>query len=578
MGTYKASRNNSEEVIEEEKSEKEQKKESTAKALDVGLETGLDIYTAGAFSKAKNAVTNVPIAGKMLQKKWDKSIGKAAGMLSNTPVGDLAKKTDDVGITDTARGVKDIYNMANGKMSNNSSNASSGKSNIFNNLSKLKGKSNNKSSLFGSGSFKVNNLFSFKMKLIIIGCFVGFFLFICIFMTVFAEPDDVNMGLTNNTEMSSKGGKSVNSAEIMSSLQRLAEYFIENAGEYNQSSYLSVPFIDRQVRKDCTGFATAFMHMISGNVPESYTGEMIDINGSWANSIKEAGWIGYTVDEIGSVNDLKPGDILVEHNSGTSGHAEIYVDATHTFGWGSQQTHYPLDKTIVDTSSGNKKSFGDGYHKNYTVVYRYQGGNTDNSTSNINFSDLNIIKAYNDSFNHGVKNKSNQKYIMLHDTEMNANAKDTVSSWKNSNCGGTVAAHFVIDKDGSVYQAADLDIITHHAGFGGPGNFDEKFGVGNNNRSGTNDDLVGQTCSSNYDGYSSYGMNSYSVGIEMVHVSGESYPEAQLNSLDKVIAYIDNYFGFSSTIIDHKEWRPSNSDTDSNFSQYLSNYKSNRHH
>ena len=80
MGTYRASRNNNDVVREEEKSEKEQKKESTAKAVDVGLETGLDIYTAGAFSKVKNTVTSVPIVGKMAQKKWDKSVNKAAGM------------------------------------------------------------------------------------------------------------------------------------------------------------------------------------------------------------------------------------------------------------------------------------------------------------------------------------------------------------------------------------------------------------------------------------------------------------------------------------------------------------------
>lgn len=207
MGTYRANRNN--DIVDEEKSEKEQKKDSTAKALDVGLETGLDVYTAGAFSKVKNAVTSVPIAGKLSQKKWDKSINKAAGVLSKTPVGDIAKQVDDVGVTDAARGVKDAYNMASGAGGsiNNSTSNSSNKGNILNSLSKLKGKSSSKkSSLLGDGTFKVSNLFSFKMKLIIVGCFVGFLFFIMLFMTVFAEPDDVNMGLTNNTELSSKGG------------------------------------------------------------------------------------------------------------------------------------------------------------------------------------------------------------------------------------------------------------------------------------------------------------------------------------------------------------------------------------
>ena len=53
-----------------------------------------------------------------------------------------------------------------------------------------------------------------------------------------------------------------------------------------------------------------------------------------------------------------------------------------------------------------------------------------------------------------------------------------------------------------------------------------------------------------------YGMNSYSVGIEMVHVGGEgAYPEVQLEALDDLIAYIDAYYGTESTIIDHKAWR-----------------------
>lgn len=238
MGTYRASRNNNDVVREEEKSEKEQKKESTAKAVDVGLETGLDIYTAGAFSKVKNTVTSVPIVGKMAQKKWDKSVNKAAGMLSKTPIGDIAKKADDAGITDAARGVKDTYNMASGQIPSNNSttntNNSSNKSNILNNLSKLKGKSNNKSSLFGSGSFNVNNLFSFKMKLIIAGSFAGFLLFIMIFMTVFAEPDDVNMGLTNNTELSSKGGM-VTEEEIANKLVYLNNTDLGNS-ELNKDS------------------------------------------------------------------------------------------------------------------------------------------------------------------------------------------------------------------------------------------------------------------------------------------------------------------------------------------------------
>ena len=187
--------------------------------------------------------------------------------------------------------------------------------------------------------------------------------------------------------------------------------------------------------------------------------------------------------------------------------------------------------------------------------------------------DINITKMYDNSFNHGTKSKSNQKYIMLHDTALDVDAKTTVSSWKNT--GNGVAAHFGIDRDGTIIQAVDLDIIAHHAGWGGPGDYDSKFGVGNNDGKGNGDDLVKTTPLSDY---TSYGMNSYSVGIEICHVIGEDYTEEQLNALDKVIAYIDNYYGFYSEIIDHKTWRPSNSDTDVKFSTYLNNYKNTRKH
>ena len=74
-----------------------------------------------------------------------------------------------------------------------------------------------------------------------------------------------------------------------------------------------------------------------------------------------------------------------------------------------------------------------------------------------------------------------------------------------------------------------------------------------------------------------YGMNSYSIGIEMVHVGGSGYyPEAQLQALDTVIAYIDAYYGFQSTIIDHKAWRAGNSDTSPEFADYLVNYQNYR--
>ena len=175
-------------------------------------------------------------------------------------------------------------------------------------------------------------------------------------------------------------------------------------------------------------------------------------------------------------------------------------------------------------------------------------------------------------FNHGTK--AVQKYIVLHDTEVAGSPASVVEGWKNSRS-GAVAAHFVIGRDGSLVQCGRLNQILHHAGWGGPGDFDSKFGVGSNDGKGNGDDLYGVTP---WSGYTSYGMNSYSVGIEMVHLTGQDYPEAQLDKLDQIIRYIDTYFGFQSTIIKHRDWRPSNSDTEPNFDPYFESYQRIRRH
>ena len=97
-----------------------------------------------------------------------------------------------------------------------------------------------------------------------------------------------------------------------------------------------------------------------------------------------------------------------------------------------------------------------------------------------------------------------------------------------------------------------------------------------NNGRGKGDDLRGKV---HWSGYTSYGMNSYSIGIEMCHVNGQNYTKAQLKAVDRLIAYIDKlYGGYGGKIIDHKDWRPSNSDTDANFAKYLKNYKKYRKH
>ena len=183
---------------------------------------------------------------------------------------------------------------------------------------------------------------------------------------------------------------------------------------------------------------------------------------------------------------------------------------------------------------------------------------------------LNLTEDYRASFVHGDKPASCQKYIVLHDTEGDADASSVVNYWDSAGTG--VAAHFIVNQDGSVVQCVPLDKIAHHAGFGDAGH-NALYGVEDESR----DDKAGTVPIGDW--APDYGMNSYSVGIEMVHVGGTGYyPEEQLAAVDAVIAYIDSYYGFPCAIIDHKAWRSGNSDTSPEFAGYLANYQDHRSH
>lgn len=183
---------------------------------------------------------------------------------------------------------------------------------------------------------------------------------------------------------------------------------------------------------------------------------------------------------------------------------------------------------------------------------------------------LRLSEDYRSVFVHGEKPAQYQKYIVLHDTEGLGSASGVIDWWASN--GNRVAAHFIVNRDGTIVQCVPMDKIAHHAGFGNTGH-NKKFGVTDESR---DDKAATKRLSS---GVADYGMNSYSIGIEMVHVGGgPAYTEAQLNALDNLIAYIDAYYGFKSKIIDHKMWRIGNSDTSPEFATYLRNYQNHRTH
>ncbi|MBR2790897.1 MAG: N-acetylmuramoyl-L-alanine amidase, partial [Eggerthellaceae bacterium] len=168
------------------------------------------------------------------------------------------------------------------------------------------------------------------------------------------------------------------------------------------------------------------------------------------------------------------------------------------------------------------------------------------------------------------KDAAHTRWIVLHDTADTGDAAHVVRWWAGN--GKLVASHFIIDRDGTITQCVPLDKIAHHAGYGDAG-ADEAFGVSEDGR----DDMRGSVP---LRGYPDYGMNAWSVGIELVHEAGQQggYPEAQLTALDNLIAYIDEWCGFECPITIHREWRTSNVDTSAEFNPYLDNYRDHRTH
>lgn len=217
MGTYKAKKN-SQELDDEPKSYEEQKRESTEKAVDLAGEAALDYFTGGKGSKIKNMAENVPIVGNTVKNTWDGAVKKVSKAVSKTPAGDMLKKADDAGVTDMARTAKDAMSMKGGggslSSNNNGTESLKNTSNKSKGLSNLnagtKSKVNNNQKMFGNFKFELPLVLKIKI-IITLSCI--FLLFIMV-VAVFAQDDIKNLSLTNNSEMTPKGGRKLTQAEI----------------------------------------------------------------------------------------------------------------------------------------------------------------------------------------------------------------------------------------------------------------------------------------------------------------------------------------------------------------------------
>ena len=118
---------------------------------------------------------------------------------------------------------------------------------------------------------------------------------------------------------------------------------------------------------------------------------------------------------------------------------------------------------------------------------------------------------------HDVQHKiQSHKYIVLHSTESGsmtaAQVAEMFMETKDEK-----GAHFIVDRDGTIYQCYEMSDVAYHAGAGD----EAAFGL------------------PEPDGGPS-GMNMNSIGIEIMHQAGEGdYPEEQLKAVADLIAYID---------------------------------------
>lgn len=90
-----------------------------------------------------------------------------------------------------------------------------------------------------------------------------------------------------------------------------------------------------------------------------------------------------------------------------------------------------------------------------------------------------ITEDFRAGFDHGPKPADFQKYLVLHDTEGDSDAAATIDWWDSN--GNRVAAHFIVNRDGSIWQCVPLDRIAHHAGYGDTGH-NERYGIAEDGR------------------------------------------------------------------------------------------------
>lgn len=131
------------------------------------------------------------------------------------------------------------------------------------------------------------------------------------------------------------------------------------------------------------------------------------------------------------------------------------------------------------------------------------------------------------------KRREPVKYIVLHSTETErpADGPRVIRSWNHGM--RHPGAQYVVDRDGVIYQTVDPSYATVHVNI-----FRTHNGVNNDN----------------------------SIGIEIVRAGKQKYTRTQLDSVTKLVAYLQGKYGVSnSRIVGHGQIQPSNRTDPVNF-------------
>lgn len=411
---YQARSNGQTEINEvPEKSKKEQRKESSDKVAKVAAKGAAEYFAPGVGSKVVDMAAQTKAGQQILSKAGD-TIAK------NPILSRVAKKLDDRNMIDAADSAVDMLggnpSKATGNAMGNTSsnmmgmNKTGGNTSIGTN-SNLGGKnspvggnsessSGSNPSSYSSKSSSADDLTEGKpkkdksflnelmgnsdllskfVKWKYIAIFAGVFFGIVLLMTAIVSAKDFgNLDLTNDTNsITGNGGAG---GDALAKLAEQGQWWVENVDCYFTScggnGYIDDPFYGGSVRKDCSGFASAYMGYVAGvgtAIAISDTLTMINPNSGWSQNVQQYNWKYYLIDEI---SELQPGDVLLADKRsfpGTKGeHAEIYVDESHTFGWGSVKSAYPTNNTLTKGTKAGRTVYSDSNH-DYVAIYRYEG-------------------------------------------------------------------------------------------------------------------------------------------------------------------------------------------------------------